>query len=166
MEYNDEVMPSAEIMSKMTNEFKRLVVAENTQVEVCEMTEYRQKIELEEILRLLNYCESFFKWIEGEDSGFNEIKQLLEQINKDKIETLSCCRKGLDYRYACDRDLNGCLKRDCCDHNKCGHDKCGDCFDPCGHVDWHQRHSEYLQHARGRRAPLPLLEKSILQKAC
>ena len=117
MKYNDESLPSAEIMSKMNNEFnKPNVEMMSTQVEICEMGEYRQQAEIEEIYQLLQYCESFFKWLEGKDNNFDEIKNLLEKTISDKTTTLGCCgRHGLDYRYACDKDFND----NCKDYCKC-----------------------------------------------
>ena len=149
MEYNDEIFPSPEIMAKMTSAFSASVSTQCAQVDICEMTEYRQKAELEEILRLLNFCEGFLKWIESSDANFDDIKQLLEQINKDKIEAMCCCgRHRLDYRFACDRDKNGCMlpRKEHCNNHKDGcHDKCdykndcGDfCCDPCGDFDWNK----------------------------
>ena len=78
--------------------------------------QYRQKAEIEEIFRLLNQCEVFFKWLESEDENFEGIKNLIERISKDKITTQGCCgRHGLDYRYVCDKDFN----KICCDYCKC-----------------------------------------------
>ena len=122
MEYNDELLPNAEIMSKMSKEYNKNVEVNSAQVEICEMSEYRQKAEIEEILRLLSCCESFFKWLEGKDVDFAEIKKLLENIRDDKITTQGCChRHGLDYRYACESDFCVCkdFNNNCKNYCKC-----------------------------------------------
>lgn len=118
MNYNDELMPTTEIMTKMNNEFNKPNVDKLSlnQIEICEMNEYRQKAEIEEIYRLLQYAEGFFKWLESKDDNLDEIKKLLEQTLSDKIITQGCCgRHGLDYRYACDKDFN----HSCQDYCKC-----------------------------------------------
>ena len=71
MNYNDELMPTTEIMTKMNNEFNKPNVDKLSlnQIEICEMNEYRQKAEIEEIYRLLQYAEGFFKWLESKDDN-------------------------------------------------------------------------------------------------
>ena len=106
--YNDEQLPSVEVLEKMNSEFK--------QVEVCEVGEYRQRAEVEEIYSKLLVCENFFKWLESTDPSFSAIKQLLNNVNTDKINTLACCgRGGLDMRYACEKDFNN----NCCNYCNC-----------------------------------------------
>lgn len=111
MQYNDEQFPNAEILSKMNSLYN------SQQVEICELGEYRQTAELEEIFRLLNCCEGFFRWLEGKDVNFNELNKLIEQTVKDKVTTESCCGKRcLDYRYVCDdKDFN----KNCSNYCKC-----------------------------------------------
>ena len=113
MIYNDEQLPSVDILNKMNEEFSN----NNVQVEVCEVSEYRQIAELEEIFRLLNYCEEFFKWLEGKDNNFDEIKKLINQTQGDKVVVESCCgKRGLDYRYGCcEKDFN----KNCTNYCKC-----------------------------------------------
>lgn len=116
MNYNDELMPNAEIMSKMNNEFNqnKANIQSIGQIEICEMGEYRQRAEIEEIFGLLQHIEYFFKWLENTDSNANEIKELLEKTISDKIYAQSCCgRHGLDYRYACDKDFNNNCQNYC-----------------------------------------------------
>ena len=121
MEYNDELMPNAHIMAKMSQEFN---IKENSQktIEICEMSNYRQKAEIEEILRLIHYCEDFFKWLEGKDADFKELEYLIEQTESDKITTQSCCgHYRLDYRYACESDFEVCrdFNKNCKNYCKC-----------------------------------------------
>ena len=113
MNYNDEQFPSVDILSKMNDEFNKTHLS----VEVCEVNEYRQVAELEDIFRLLGYCEEFFKWLEGKDNNFEDIKKLIEQTQKDKVITESCCGKRcLDYRYGCcEKDFN----KNCKEYCKC-----------------------------------------------
>ena len=117
MLYNDDQIPTAEILSKMNDAYH----VKNTQVEVCDLNEYRQIAEIEEILNLLHYCENFFKWIEGKDSNFDEIKDLIEQTQKDKIMTLGFCgKRGLDYRYGCcEPPKNNDFNKNCNNYCKC-----------------------------------------------
>ena len=113
MIYNDEMLPTQEIISKMNSDFNsHNVSALSAQVELCEMTEYRQKAELEDIFRLLTCAEEFFKWLEGK-GDFEDIKKLLENTIADKITTQGCCGRNLDYRYACDNDFNHNCKEYC-----------------------------------------------------
>lgn len=119
MEYNDELMPSAEIMSKMAKELDKSINIESTQVEICEMTELRQKAELEELFRLLSMCESFFKWIEGDK---DQLKEMIDTTKSDIVTIEGCCnRYGLDYRYACEEDFHPCkdFDKDCKKYCKC-----------------------------------------------
>ena len=118
MIYDDELMPTTEIMSKMNNEYNNnnVVSALDVQIEVCEMNEYRQKAEMEEIFSLLSCVEEFFKWLESKDASIGDIKKLLEQATSDKITAQGCGgRCGLDYRYACDNDFN----HNCQEYCKC-----------------------------------------------
>lgn len=109
MNYNDEQFPNAEILSIMQEEYLK----ENS-VEICEVGEYRQVAELEEILRLLSYCEGFLRWLESKDLDNKEIENLINQTQKDKVIAESCCgRRNLDYRYACDKDFNHNCKNYC-----------------------------------------------------
>jgi hypothetical protein len=80
MIYNDDQLPSVDILAKMNNEFYN----KNTQVEVCDVSEYRQIAELEDIFRLLTYCEEFFKWLEGKDNNFEGIKELIKRLRTIK----------------------------------------------------------------------------------
>lgn len=108
MEYDDFLLPNTEIMSKMQAEFEG--------VTICDMTQEKQKAELDEIFRLLNYCQGFLKWLEGEDGDFEELKKLIEETEKNKVSTAgNCCRRDLDYRYVCDKDFN----QNCCNYCKC-----------------------------------------------
>ena len=114
MLYNDDQFPNAEILSKMNNAYNK----KDCQVEVCEIGEYRQLAELEEIFKLLNYCEEFFKWLEGKDGSFEDIKKLIDQTKEDKVVAESCCgKRGLDYRYGCcdSKDFN----KNCNNYCKC-----------------------------------------------
>lgn len=115
MLYNDEQFPTTEILSKMNEAYN----VQNNKAEVCDVGEYRQLAELEEIFRLLNYCESFLKWLEGKDNNFEDIKKLIEQTERDKVMTESCCgRRRLDYRYGCcnnEKDFN----KNCTNYCKC-----------------------------------------------
>lgn len=115
--YNDESLPSAEIMSKMNNEYNNAhIESVDMQVDICEMGEYRQKAEIEEIFRLLQYAEGFLKWLESKDANLDDIEKLLQQTAQDKITAQNCCgRYGLDYRYACDKDFD----HNCKDYCKC-----------------------------------------------
>ena len=113
MMYDDEKLPNAETLAIMNSEYNK----NDTQVRVCEINEYRQIAELEDIFRLLNYCEEFFKWLEGKDNNFKDIKELINQTQKDKVMAESCCgRRGLDYRYGCcEKDFN----KNCSNYCKC-----------------------------------------------
>ena len=115
MIYNDDQLPSVDILAKMNNEFYN----KNTQVEVCDVSEYRQIAELEDIFRLLTYCEEFFKWLEGKDNNFEGIKELIKKTQDDKVTTAGCCgKRGLDYKYGhgnCDKDFN----KNCTNYCKC-----------------------------------------------
>lgn len=109
MKYNDEQLPTVETLSKMNEAYSK-----DLPVEVCELGEYRQVAEIEEILRLLSYCESFLKWLESNDLNSGDIKDLIKQTQRDKVITESCCgRRGLDYRYACEKDFNQNCKNYC-----------------------------------------------------
>ena len=114
MIYNDEILPSEEIISKMNNDYVgQSVSVFNVQTDIPEMTEYRQKAELEDIFRLLTQAEEFFKWLEGK-SDFEDIEKLLKNTMSDKITTQNCCgRRPLDYRYACDKDFDHNCKEYC-----------------------------------------------------
>lgn len=111
MTYNDEQFPTAEILSKMNEEFSN----KNTQVEVCEINEYRQIAELEDIFKMLSFCEEFFKWLEGKDNNFEGIKNLIDQTRRDKVIAENFCGKRcLDYRYGCcEKDFNNNCKNYC-----------------------------------------------------
>lgn len=116
MIYNDEILPTQDIITKMNSDFnKQTVSVFGVQVELCEMSEYRQEAEIEEIFRLLTCAESFFKWLEGKGE-FEDIKKLLDNTILDKITAQNCCgRRPLDYRYACDKDFDN----NCKDYCKC-----------------------------------------------
>ena len=108
MKYNDELIANADIMSVMNKEYNMPTPSESIkiQAELEEMGEYRQMAEMEDVFRLLDYCEEFLKWLEGKDDNFFALKKLLENTHNDKILAQNCCgRYGLDYRYACDDDF-------------------------------------------------------------
>ena len=117
MRYNDELIPNTEIMSKMNNEYsERRVKMESAQLEINEKTEFRQKAEMEDVFRLLGYCEEFLKWLEGKDSNLSGLREILEKTTSDRVVAQGCCGGyKLDYRYACDKDFN----HNCQDYCKC-----------------------------------------------
>ena len=117
MEYLDDKLPTVEVVEKMNTEYKlNNISSMGAQVEVCELTEYQQKAEVEEIYQMLQMCEAFFKWLESQDD-FEGLRNLLDKTKQDKIQTLGCCgRYGLDYRYVCDKDFH---HDNCADYCKC-----------------------------------------------
>jgi len=116
MNYNDEMLPDGELINVMNSEYNSAISDVLIQAELNEMGEHRQRAEMEEIFRLLEQCETFFKWLEGKDENFSELKELLAKTHFDKIVAQGCSGKyRLDYRYACDNDFN----KNCCDYCKC-----------------------------------------------
>ncbi len=109
--YNDSEFPTDRVIEKMNAEYNKATVS------MCEVPELKQMAEVDEIFELLLRCEAFFKWLENKDVNNSEmIAKLIETTREDKITALSCgCRRGLDYRYCCDKDLN----RNCCNYCKC-----------------------------------------------
>ncbi len=125
MEYNDELLPTSEIISAMNSEYDR-------EVKVCEVGEYRQIAELKEIYSLLDNCEEFFKWLGKTDENFTKCYDFVNRTIQDKVTTACCCRGGLDYRYCEDVMRPPCDKKPekprhceddfndrCCDYCKC-----------------------------------------------
>ena len=115
MEYDDYKMPSDVEVNSMAKEFnENTVTTLSGQVEVCELSELRQRAELTDIFAKLKYCESFFKWLENQDSSFEELESIIIHTKNDQITALSCCgRHGLDYKYACADDFHGSCSNYC-----------------------------------------------------
>lgn len=108
--YNDDVLPSGEIIEKMNIEYSKSDC-------FCEISEARQIAEIDEIYELLKRCEAFLNWLEGKDqANASIIDEKLKNTRNDIASALSCgCRRGLDYRYCCDGNFN----KNCCDYCKC-----------------------------------------------
>ena len=109
--YNDSEFPTDRVIEKMNAEYNKSTVS------MCEVPELKQMAQVDEIFELLLRCEAFLKWLENKDVDNSEmIAKLIETTREDKITALSCgCRRGLDYRYCCDKDFN----RNCCNYCKC-----------------------------------------------
>lgn len=104
------MLPDGEIVEKMNVEYGK-------SQQLCEVSHLRQLAELDEIYELLFKCETLLKWVENKDLTNAEfLHGLVDSTANDKITALSCgCRRGLDYRYCCDKDFN----KNCCNYCKC-----------------------------------------------
>lgn len=125
MKYNDELLPSGEMVSAMNREY-------GAKIKVRNMSENWQIGELKEIYGLLNRCEDFFKWLGKTDENFTNHYDFVNRTIQDKVTTACCCRGGLDYRYCEDVMRPPCDKKPekprpceddfndrCCDYCKC-----------------------------------------------